>query len=652
MHRRSDSVLVPKNGRELMVGIVARISGCASQDEISLDDQQDHAKEAIADLYDGPVAFHVIATEGKGERLDRPELVEVESEYRKGVYDLFVYEDLGRLVRGAEAVRLWGIGVDHGTRSIAINDCIDTADDTWEQDALTACSEHVAHNAHTSKRLKQKLMNRFKKLGGAPARPIYGYIVPPGVKNYNDWLKDERASEMIKKGAELLRTTLNGSVVAEWFNAQGVPVGPYVRTKTKWDGTMVLQFYRNTLLKGQPRRGVRHTIKHHETGRRVSVKNPKGSHAYDCPHLAHLSPVEFDELNALLNQKNAPCKRKPANGSDPRSCVPKKRTRFPGQHSRCWYCGRIYHWGGNGTKDTLMCSGSHEWQCWNSIGLSGSLIVERLTQAISSELYGLKGFDDQFRDLVQRARHNADGHLDSRWQRILHDADALAKKKEHVKSVIAAMGMQPLIRELLDDIAADEARLSIDRSEAERLRSRALVLPNSITELRALFDDSLQRLASDSPEFGQLMRRLVPRLHVYLVRFCDGGRLLPRAQVQLALDGIVPDSRQAPELGPLLTQDLTIDLFEVPQRERIREEAVALAMQGLGPKAIAARISERPTATAVQNALALQRKMEELGLETPYVTLFEPPADYSKLRRHKNNKYCFTPLEGYQRLSM
>ena len=147
MSRRSESVLVPRNGHTLVVGIVARISGCPNQKEASLDDQEDHAKEAVADLYDGPVEYHVIATKAKGERLDRPELAQIEGALRTRTYDLFVYDDLSRLVRGGEAARLLGIGVDHGTRSISLDDCIDTADDTWEQDALSACSDHVGHNA-------------------------------------------------------------------------------------------------------------------------------------------------------------------------------------------------------------------------------------------------------------------------------------------------------------------------------------------------------------------------------------------------------------------------------------------------------------------------------------------------------------------------
>jgi hypothetical protein len=40
--------------------------------------------------------------------------------------------------------------------------------------------------------------------------------------------------------------------------------------------------------------------------------------------------------------------------------------------------------------------------------------------------------------------------------------------------------------------------------------------------------------------------------------------------------------------------------------------------------------------------------MKELGLDSPYVLVLEPPDGYPKLRRHKNPKYHFEPREGYQ----
>ena len=58
----------------------------------------------------------------------------------------------------------------------------------------------------------------------------------------------------------------------------------------------------------------------------------------------------------------------------------------------------------------------------------------------------------------------------------------------------------------------------------------------------ALFEEKFRDLAQDSPEFGDLLRQIVPEFHVYLVRLCDGGHLLPRARVRLNLAGIVPDA--------------------------------------------------------------------------------------------------------------
>ena len=178
----------PRNGHTLVSLLGARISGCANQKELSLDDQVDHGKEVVVDHYIGPTEYRIIATKGKGERLDRPELEQFEAALRTSEIDLFVFEDLGRLVRGAEAVRLLGIGVDHGTRTLVPNDYIDTNDENWEEVALGACREHIGHNAHTSKRLKHKLKNRFEKFGGAMARPIFGYIVPENAETYDEWL--------------------------------------------------------------------------------------------------------------------------------------------------------------------------------------------------------------------------------------------------------------------------------------------------------------------------------------------------------------------------------------------------------------------------------------------------------------------------------
>ncbi|HEY7427188.1 MAG TPA: recombinase family protein [Gemmataceae bacterium] len=648
MQSHHGSPLVPRNGHTLEVGVVARISGCQNQKELSLEDQEDHARQVVAEHYQEPVEYRIIATKGKGERLDRPELEQIEAMLRSGELDLLVAEDIGRMVRGTEAARLCGIAVDHGTRVIAPNDCIDTAEDSWEEDVISACRDHVGHNAHTSKRLKHKLMNRFLKFGGATAREIYGYLKPAGAKTYYDWQKDPAATPVYQEWFRKLREVPNCSALADWLNEKGVPTGRYSRRKT-WNGEMVRRVTSNPLLKGMPGRGFKHTIKHHETGRRVSVKNPKGPQFKEYSHLAHVELAVWDEVNQLLEARNKGFGRKPVHGVDPRFQVPRKRTRFLGQHAVCWYCGRQYVWGGNGVIANLMCCGSREWRCWNSIGFNGALAAQRLTKVIAAELYRLDGFDEQFRTLVSQTGREEDAYLTQRRAKLKQDEQTLAQEKENLLSAIVAYGPKPMLQQKMSELEATERVLAKERRALERQANRTLELPDSVTQLRQMLEEQFHQLTMDSPEFGGLMRLLVPEFHVYLVRLCDGGHLLPRARVKLVLAGIVPDAKHISGLEELLTRNLTLNLFEPPQREQIREEAVRLEAEGLNQREIARQLAGKPTQTAVQHALALDRKMRELGLDNPYVPVLEPPRDYPKLRRHGNAKYRFEPLEEYQR---
>ena len=402
---------------------------------------------------------------------------------------------------------------------------------------------------------------------------------------------------------------------------------------------------RNTLLKGMPGRGWHESKKHHETGQRRSEKNPDGPNFYPCPHLAHINPAEFDATNAILDQRNQHFRRKPIDGKDPRHQVPRKRTRFPGQSARCWYCGQPYVWGGNGITGSLMCNGPREWHCWNSIGVDGTIACERIIGAITSEIYQLDGFDQQFLELLQS--EGTDAHPEE-WERLRQDEARVAREMGNLTAAIAEYGPSSAFRDKLLELQAAERDNGAKRWQIEQ-RRQPLQLPGSIAELRALFEQELRNLSLDSFDLGNLLRRLVPEFHVYLVRRFDGGHLLPRAKVKLDLAGIVPDLTHLPGATELMTRTVTLDLFEPTQTERIREEAMLLQAQGLGQREISRKIAEHPTQTAVYNALKLGRKMQELGLQSPYVTIFEPPADYLKLRRPKHPRYAFTPLDGYQR---
>ena len=220
-----------------------------------------------------------------------------------------------------------------------------------------------------------------------------------------------------------------------------------------------------------------------------------------------------------------------------------------------------------------------------------------------------------------------------------------------MQRAIQAYGTSPLIQQMLDQITADERKLSAHRRTLERVGQKQLCLPESLDELRAPWNQEFTNAVLDSPEFGDLLRKVVSDFRVHLVRLCDGGPLLPRARVQLHLDGIVEDAAQIPGVSNLLSRELTLDLFKTPPREQIRSAAVVLAAQGKGPKVIAAQVSEqigRPTRSRiVHDALALDQQMKQLGLATPYMLVTQPPDDMPKQRKHRNPNYKFTPLDGY-----
>lgn len=169
----------------------------------------------------------------------------------------------------------------------------------------------------------------------------------------------------------------------------------------------------------------------------------------------------------------------------------------------------------------------------------------------------------------------------------------------------------------------------------------------SAARLRGLFAEQFEALAADSFEFGDLLRAVVPKLTVYLVRSIDGGPPLPRARAVLALDGILPDNARPPELSVLLRREVTLDLFEPNQRERIRVAAAELAATGLPQREIAAALDPPATQCAVNHALRIHRLLEAAGLAEPYQFLAAPPTDYAKLHRHRHPRYRFEPLPGH-----
>nr|ADY61320.1 hypothetical protein Plabr_3730 [Rubinisphaera brasiliensis DSM 5305] len=636
--------LKPRSGRVLHVLVVARISGCQNQKEVSLEDQVDHAKAEIADLYDGPAEFYPIATKGKGERLDRPELEEVENQIRDGLIDVVFMEDVGRMVRGTAAVQIWGLAADRGIRCLAPNDGCDTAEETWEEDLISACREHVSHCAHTSRRIKKKQMSRFRRDGGALPVQIAGYIKPEGAKHYSELRKDESAEKFLRGGLDVLRRTLNWSAVADYFNDQGFPTGPYTR-KNEWDGSAAKRLYKNPILVGRPQRGAFHSVKNHETGRREAQKNPDGPTYRDEPHLAFFEREELEPVLLAVTNKHKKLGRSKGllqfEGS-------RKRTRFPGRCAVCYYCGRPMLWGGNGVTDTLICKGAREYRCWNSFTFSGTRAATLVVDAIRQELLKLEGFHAQFRELIEQAQQRS-GVTDDEWSRLSRDEDDLRRQKEHLKKLIYNGRESDFLEELLEEVESSGEAIMARRRELERRAKNRPNLPSTVQELGAEFEKRSQELAVESFEMADILREIVTSFHVYLVQQLDSPQLVPRAQVELSLGGIIGGFSSSPEASNLLTKTITLDLFDPPGRIRLREECVRLTVAKWKQRDIAAELGTHQA--TVQRAITLNRLMQESGLSEPYRMVEELPENVSRHRfkRTLHKRYRFEAEPGFVR---
>jgi site-specific DNA recombinase len=635
-----DPPLVPRRGSTLNVLAICRIS-TVHQDPQSLEDQEALLRRFVDDHFDGPKYFRSIKSLGSGEHLDRLELAEAEQLVEGRTFDLVLAEDLARICRRNYVLFFCEHAEDHDTRFIALNDHVDTGRSDWRMNAMFGAMKHEATNKDTALRIRRTMRHRFSQ-GGIVQTTIYGYIKPPGTKSDADLRKDPAAEPIYDEMFQRLEDGASFAEVADWLNGLGIRPGPYCRSG-RWDVPTIARTVRNPLLKGVRVRNKKMARRINKTGRRRSVDAPPEDRLErHCPHLAFVAPDRFDRVVALLARRNAKFRRGKG-GDDPRKDVPKKRTRWPGQHLHCGVCGRLFRYGGHGQRDHLMCAGAYEYSCWNAITADGPRAAGKLAAAVLGAIAALPDYDRTLADLM---REEVD-RLCMAQAGLLNDLDRRQGVLEHqIANVRASLRMGGPIQTLIDDLRELEAardRLLGERAELERLPRRAIAVP-PLEEIKARALAAFEGLARDSPEFGRLMRRLIPRIEVHPHRLCDGGHPVLRATLTLDLVALVPGARGLEGLSGVLRRELVVDLFDPPQREAYRSRVLTLKAEGLTERQIAERLGI--TQPAVQAAAALARDMARRGLDDPYLPLVAPPDDYSKLRRHRHPRYQFRPETG------
>jgi DNA invertase Pin-like site-specific DNA recombinase len=633
-----DPAPTPRQGVTLRALIVCRISG-PNQDVRSLADQEARARGLIAAAWGGPVECKVIASRGSGEYLDRAELGEIERELESDRYDLLVTEDLGRIARRIRAYEICEIAEDHGTRVLAINDAVDTGRDGWRMGAFFSVVRHEMYNQDTAARIRRSLRNRFVQ-GGVIQFVPYGIVKPPGAKTDSELTKDPAAGPIYDRWFTLLEQGATYAEVAAWLNEQGVPTGPHARSG-RWDGHLVRQTTFNPLLKGMRVRNEKMSKRINKSGKRRSVKAPPNERLErPVPHLAFIDPARYDRVIATLRERNAKYRRRGGDGRDARAGVPRKRTRWPGQHLTCGICRRPFYYGGHGRKDFMMCSGNRGHACWNGATAHGPRAAERIAAAIRAEIEALEGFDAAFEARlgveVEALRAAQTGRLADLARREV----ANRRARENIVATLRQSGPQGTLVAELDSLDAERDRLLVERRGLEALPGGAIRLP-SRARIREIAGETFADLAAGSPEFGRLMHRLVPRLEALPCRLLDGGAIVLRAHLTLDLAPLIPGAEALAGLSELLRRELVVDLFDPPQREAFRPRVTALRAEGRSEREAARELGL--TVTAAQSAARLDRMMREAGLADAYVAVTEPPPDQTRMRKHRHPRYSFRP---------
>jgi site-specific DNA recombinase len=631
----------PKNGTCHKLLGVCRI-GTVHQDRMSLDDQFEFYREWAERAYPDGFELEKLASQGSGEILDREKYLELCHAIESGEYDCVVAEDLGRMVRRVHALILCEAGEDSDTRIVAINDHVDTFDENYMQAAIFATLRHSSSNKDTSLRIRRSLRGRFKP-GDLPLRLIAGYEASSRSAVEKSVRKAPTAIPVVKAMFERLDSGQSLEDIAAWLNDVRFPVGPYVRKKQIWDGTLVGQYVRNPLLKGLRRQNQRMSKRVNKSGRRITVVAPETLNLErEVPHLAFVTSELYDRVIAKLQRQNVRYRRGISKAADPRNGKRRRVTRWPAQHARCGICGRNYVLGGHGQKDRMMCDGARRYQCWNAMSIDRVSFAEAVASRVRLAVENIPEFDSTW---VEQLRTEADIQSrvsDQELKRLSTERDKQQQRADNLGDEIAAGRASETVRRKLQ--AAEEAVIELNLSIA-RLESRAdrkITIP-SADQVRELAKSAFVSLATESREFGDIMRVLLDDLYVLPYRLFDGGHIQPRCVFTLNLASL-PGVEIPNDVSSLQFTEL-VSLTHLPQRAEFREAVIQLRKAGYGFDAISKQL--KITDTAAKNAAAFAKAIHDRGLSDPWMPVRTAAEARDYFPRIRNSRFVFTPADGF-----
>lgn len=635
----------PKNGDTFKVLAFGRIS-TKHQDEKSLEDQEQYVLEYLQRIMpDAKFEITAIAGQGSGQYLDREEFVELSDKVASGQYDIVIAEDLARILRRVQAFTFCEDAEDNATRVITINDYLDTKDDNWRQTAFFAAYKHASFCSETASRIRRSHRNRFMQ-GAIVLEVQYGYIKPHPKANDEHVHKDPAAIPIYEKWISMLEAGAKYSEVARWLNKNSVPVDPPKRKKRKnrcekWTGATVKRLTYNPLLKGERHRNKRITTRINKTGRPKLIDAPPEELLIrKVPHLAFVESDRWDRLIRELDRRNKKYQRSKEKKNDPRAGIPKRKTRWPGQHLRCGVCGRLFVFGGHGKKYRMMCNGAREYTCYNSLTVDAVQVAEAVAGDIRDLVRDLPSFNDDWASQYEAQRKKLQVSKDAELGRV---AEQLKNEERELKNLIeglASLGQSEAILKTIDSKESSVNKLKDNKYQLEQADRQTVALP-SWEEIMAVADESFTDLAVECEEFGRLMKSVVTDFFVLPYQLADGGAIQPRITFRACLAPLVAH----PSID-LLQFVRMVDLFKEPKRLRFMRPVVERVNAGEKHAEIAEQLGIFKS--EVGYAMMLHRRMQALVISDPWIAMTNASQVYDSYKRVRNPIFNFEPLEGFE----
>jgi site-specific DNA recombinase len=629
----------PKNGAHFRVLIFGRIS-TDNQDEKSLEDQEQYVLQHLNRIMPGQkFEIKTIAGQGSGQLLDRAEFLQLCELVTSGKYDIVIAEDLARILRRFQVVPFLEEAEDSGTRVIAINDFLDTKDENWQQTAFFAAYKHSSFCQETSRRIRRTLRNRFIN-GGIVMCTQYGYIKPHPKASDEEMQKDPKAVPVYETWISMLENGATYAEVARLLKSENIPTGKYCSSR-KWTVAMVKRLTYNPILKGERHRNKKMTKRLNKTGRPKSIDAPPDELLVrKVPHLAFVEPARWDRLIRQLDERNKKFQRSKERKNDPRADIPKRHTRWPGQHICCGVCGRFFVHGGHGKKERMMCNGAREHTCWNSMTIDAAQVANAVAADIRELVRSLPSFNESWALEYEAQRSSLLATEDAELERV---AAELAKEERALKNLLNALAELGSSAAVVEKIRSSESNVQLLRDRAYRLErdsSRRVSLPN-LDEIIAVADKSFVDLAVASQDFGRMMKSVVTEFFVLPYRLADGGHVQPKIMYRACLAPLVDH----PDLD-LLKFDRIIDLTKKPTRLCILDDVVELVNAGSKHAEVAAKLDVFKT--EVGYAMRLHRRMKELGTDDPWVPVTDSEHVIDYFKKIRNPQFKFEPLDGFE----